>query len=99
MLGRATAKLLTPHVSADLSYLNAVVDTVGCEKIIKITTALLERKPHYVVLLPDIINAFNTMARASLQPSIVIGMNIVVLECTTTHCFPSVVIGMNIVVL
>ena len=49
-----------------MTNLNAVVDTVGCEKIIKVVMALLERCPHYVVLLPDIINAFNTMARARM---------------------------------
>ena len=66
VIGRATAKIIKPAVSKHLGTLNAVVDPVGCEKIIKATTAVLEKFPTFVVLLPDIINAFNTMARAEM---------------------------------
>ena len=66
VIGRATAQIIKPVVAEHLGTLNAVVDTVGCEKIIKVTTALLEKFPNHVVLLPDIINAFNTMARAKM---------------------------------
>ena len=66
VIGRATAQIIKPVVAEHLGTLNAVVDTVGCEKIIKVTTALLEKFPNHVVLLPDIINAFNTMARARM---------------------------------
>ena len=38
---------------------NCVLDIVGCEKIAKAIIVVLEANPRHVLLLPDIINAFN----------------------------------------
>lgn len=42
---------------------NCALDIVGCEKIAKAITVVLEANPHHVLLLPDVINAFNTIRR------------------------------------
>jgi hypothetical protein len=42
---------------------NCALDIVGCEKIAKAITVVLEANPDHVLLLPDIINAFNSIRR------------------------------------
>ena len=42
---------------------NCALDVVGCEKIAKAITVVLEANPDHVLLLPDIINAFNSIRR------------------------------------